>query len=91
MKVCALCPGFTYTEFHDVNNTRKMISQLPDYLWLNASEVVADAIKALSADKVITVVVPGRQYKFIVFANRYLPWLAAILTKKNAKHYRVTD
>lgn len=91
VKVCALCPGFTYSEFHDVNGTREMISGLPAYLWLDAKDVVADTIKAMSADKVKTVVIPGGQYKFIVFANRYLPWLAAILTKRNAKHFRVTD
>lgn len=91
VKVCALCPGFTYSEFHDVNGTRKMISKLPDYLWLDAKDVVADTLKAMSADDVKTVVIPGRQYKAIVFANRHLPWLANILTKRNAKHFRVTD
>jgi short-subunit dehydrogenase len=91
VKVCALCPGFTWSEFHDVNGTREMISQLPGYLWLDAKDVVADTIDAMSKEKVKPVIVPGRQYKFIVFANRYLPWLASILTKRNAKHYRVTD
>ena len=91
IKVRALCPGFTYSEFHDVNGTREMISQLPNYLWLNARDVVADTFKSLSSDKAETVVIPGRQYKLIVFANRYLPWLAAILTERNAKHFRVTD
>jgi len=91
VKVTALCPGFTYSEFHDVNGTREMISQLPDYLWLDASVVVQDTIKAMAADKVKPLVVPGMQYKSIVFANRYLPWLAAILTRRNAKHFRITD
>ena len=91
VKVTALCPGFTYSEFHDVNGTREMISKLPEYLWLDAPDVVADAIEAMKAEKVKPLVVPGTQYKFIVFANRYLPWLAAILTKRNAKHFRVTD
>jgi short-subunit dehydrogenase len=91
VKVCALCPGFTYTEFHDVNKTRKMISKLPDYLWLDAKDVVADAIQALSEDKVKTVIIPGAQYKVIVFLNRHLPWLAAMLTRSQAKHFRVTD
>lgn len=91
VRVCALCPGFTYTEFHDVNGTREMISKLPDYLWLNATDVVADAISAITTDKPVTVVVPGRQYKMIVFLFRYFPWLAAMISKKNAKHYRVTD
>jgi len=91
VKVCALCPGFTYSEFHDVNGTREMISKLPSYLWLEAKDVVADTIRAMSADEVKPVVIPGRQYKAIVFASRHLPWLAAILTKRNAKHFRVTD
>jgi len=91
VKVSALCPGFTYSEFHDVNGTREMISQLPGFLWLDAADVVSDTIKAMSKDVVKPVVIPGRQYKAIVFANRYLPWLAAILTKRNARHFRVTD
>ena len=91
VKVCALCPGFTYSEFHDVNGTRKMISKMPGYLWLEAKDVVSDTIRAMSKNKVKPVVIPGTQYKMIVFANRYLPWLASILVKKNAKHYRVLD
>jgi len=89
VKVTALCPGFTYSEFHDVNKTREMISQLPDYLWLDAKDVVGDTIKAMSAENVDPLVIPGRQYKFIVFTNRYLPWLAKILTRRNEKHFRV--
>lgn len=91
VKVCALCPGFTYTEFHDVNGTREMISQLPGFLWLNSKDVVADTIQAMSADQVRPVVIPGRQYKAIVFINRYLPWLAALLTRRTARHFRITD
>ena len=91
VKVTALCPGFTYSEFHDVNNTREIISQLPDYFWLDAKDVVGDTIKAMSAENVVPVVVPGRQYKLVVFTNRYLPWLAKILTRRNEKYFRVTD
>ncbi len=91
VKVCALCPGFTYSEFHDVNGTREMISQLPKHLWLDASDVVSDTLEATSREKVKTVVVPGWQYKGIVFASRYLPWLAAILSRRTARHFRVTD
>jgi hypothetical protein len=53
--------------------------------------VVADSIKAMSAEKVKPIVVPGTQYKLIVFANRYLPWLANILINRNSRHFRVTD
>ena len=91
VKVCALCPGFTYTEFHDVNGTRKMISKLPSYLWLNADDVVADAVNNMTREKVKAVLVPGKQYKAIVFIYRYFPWLANLLAKKNTEHYRVTE
>ena len=91
VKVCALCPGFTYSEFHDVNGTREMISKLPEYLWLDAGDVVADTLRAMSAKKVKPVLIPGRQYKAIIFANRYLPWLAGYFTRRTAKHFRVTD
>ena len=91
VRVRALCPGFTYSEFHDVNGTRKMISQLPAYLWLKADHVFADTIRSMSTNIDNPVVIPGLQYKFVVFANRYMPWLAAILTRRNEKHFRVTD
>jgi len=91
IKVTALCPGFTYSEFHDVNGTREMISQLPDYLWLKAEEVIADCIEAMEAERVKPIVVPGRQYKAMVFIARYLPWLARIFAKRNAKYFRITD
>jgi len=91
VKVCALCPGFTYTEFHDVNGTRELSSKLPGFLWMDAKDVVADTIKAMSADKVNPVVVPGRIYRFLVFTSRYLPWLYKILTRRSEKHFRATD
>ncbi|MCW8925421.1 MAG: SDR family oxidoreductase [Xanthomonadales bacterium] len=91
IKVTALCPGFTYSEFHDVNGTREMISQLPDYLWLKAEDVIADCIEAMEAERVKPIVVPGRQYKAIVFMARYLPWLATKIARRNAKYFRITD
>jgi len=91
VRVCALCPGFTYTEFHDVNGTREMISKLPGFLWLQANDVVAETIRAMSAEKVKTVLIPGGQYKTIEFIERHLPWLAAILARRTARHFRKTD
>jgi len=91
VRVCALCPGFTYSEFHDVNKTREMISQLPGFLWLQAKDVVADTMHAMFARKLKPVVIPGRQYKAIVFMDRYLPWLSAVFARRTARHFRVTD
>lgn len=91
VKVSALCPGFTYSEFHDANNTRSVVSKLPSYLWLDAEFVVSSGLEAMSGDKVKFRVVPGRQYKALVWINQYLPWLGAMFIKRNASKYRVTD
>jgi short-subunit dehydrogenase len=91
VKVTAVCPGFTYTEFHDANNTRELVNKLPDYLWLDAKDVVSDTLENLAAEDVKLMVVPGRQYKALVWVNRYLPWLARFFIKRQASNYRVTD
>jgi short-subunit dehydrogenase len=91
LKVSALCPGFTYTEFHDVNNTRPLVSKLPSSLWLDAAFVVGESLEAMEAEQVRSIVIPGRQYRALVWINRYLPWLGRAIVKRNAKNYRVTD
>ncbi|HET7064806.1 MAG TPA: SDR family oxidoreductase, partial [Rudaea sp.] len=39
VNVCAVCPGFTYSEFHDVTGTRNIVSKMPNWMWLTAAEV----------------------------------------------------
>jgi len=91
VKVCALCPGFTYTEFHDVNGTRELTNKLPGYLWMDAKDVVGDCVRNMSEDKAKPVLVPGGIYKFLVFTSRYLPWLYKLLTRRSEKNFRATD
>jgi len=91
VKICALCPGFTYTEFHDVSGTRELTAKLPGFLWMEAKDVVGDAIKTMAADKVKPVLVPGGIYKFLVFTSRYMPWFYKLLARRNEKHFRSTD
>jgi short-subunit dehydrogenase len=58
VRVQALCPGFTYTEFHDTAEfARFQRSQVPKWLWMTASDVVSASLEALGRDKVI--VLPG--------------------------------
>lgn len=67
VKVQALCPGFTYSEFHDTPEYEDFDrSQIPAPLWMTAEAVVDESLAALAGDQVI--VVPGRQYKGIVMA-----------------------
>src|ERR1044072_3768547 len=42
--VQALCPGFTYTEFHDVMGADR--SQIPKWLWMKADDVVDASLAA---------------------------------------------
>lgn len=69
--VCALCPGFTYSEFHDVTQARAMVSKLPQALWMDAAPVVQAALAAVEAG--VPVVVPGRVNRSIAAVMRLLP------------------
>lgn len=69
VKVQALCPGFTVTEFH---STLGMDTKgIPTFLWLKAEDVVESSLKGLDAGKVI--VVPDWKYKTIAFLAKHTP------------------
>lgn len=91
VRVSALCPGFTYSEFHDVTGTRDQVSQLPSWLWLQAEDVVADGIDAVTRDKPRVVAVPGGVWKFIVWLSGAVPGLGRWLANRNAHRFRKLD
>jgi len=69
VRVQALCPGFTYSEFHDVVGIdRKLI---PDHLWVSAEDVVDASLRALDRNQLI--VIPGRKYRWLVRVHGWLP------------------
>ena len=50
--VCAVCPGFTKTEFHDVMQTRDaMDTNLPAFAWQQPDAVVQEGYDAVMAGK----------------------------------------
>ena len=58
VKVQALCPGYTLSEFHDAAGMdRKLI---PARLWMRAEDVVAESLRGLERGQ--TFVIPGWQY-----------------------------
>jgi len=69
VRVVALCPGFTHTEFHE--RAHLDMRSIPDWLWLEADEVVEDTFTALHRGQVMCV--PGLQYKALVGVARHLP------------------
>lgn len=70
VKVSALCPGFTYSEFHDVTGTRAMMSKLPKGLWLQADAVARAGIDGMERGRVI--IVPGWRYRLLHGVTRHL-------------------
>jgi short-subunit dehydrogenase len=62
VRVQALCPGFTYSEFHDTPQySRFDRKQIPAFLWLSAVTVVSESLRDLERDKVICI--PGSIYR----------------------------
>jgi short-subunit dehydrogenase len=62
IKVSALCPGFTRTEFHQ--RGRMKMAGLPNFMWLNSDFLVAKAWKDAVSGKPVSI--PGWQYKALV-------------------------
>jgi short-subunit dehydrogenase len=69
--VTALCPGFTYSEFHDVTGTRAELRRLPKMMWLSAERVARDGYDAVMKNRAICI--PGAHYKTICAVARLLP------------------
>ncbi|PHR92328.1 MAG: dehydrogenase [Robiginitomaculum sp.] len=87
VKVSALCPGFTYSEFHDVNGTRGAMKKLPDWMWMSAEEVAESGFVALERNKAVHV--PGRANKLIAAAAGALPDQTALaLMRRNSDKFR---
>jgi uncharacterized protein len=90
VNVTALCPGFTYSEFHDVNGMRASISKLPKFIWLSSEQVAKLGVDAVEAGKVR--MITGRSNKCIALLCKYLPdWLARALVASKSKEFRNVD
>jgi short-subunit dehydrogenase len=70
VRVQALCPGFTDTEFHDqsVYEQYHVKANIPKALWMSADEVVEQSLKALKRGHVICI--PGfKNYMLVALAR----------------------
>ncbi|MEM7031137.1 MAG: SDR family oxidoreductase [Chloroflexota bacterium] len=69
VKIQALCPGFTYTEFHYTPEfTQADRPTLPEIFWTTAEEVVDYSLAALGHSRVI--VIPGLINRAAILAAR---------------------
>jgi short-subunit dehydrogenase len=83
VRVQALCPGFTYTEFHDVIGMDR--SKIPSFLWMSSESVVDASLRALERNRLF--VIPGWQYRLFVAIYRWFPrTLRHLLTIRYAKN-----
>jgi short-subunit dehydrogenase len=88
--VTAVCPGMTYTEFHDVNGMREKVNQLPKGIWLTSAQVAKLGVDAVEAGQ--PRVVTGRANKLIAALSKYLPdRLAGALIGSRSKDFRDAD
>ena len=69
VKVSALCPGFTRTEFHQ--RGKMSMKGLPNFLWLNSDRLVEHSWRDALKGKAVSV--PGWQYKLLVFIVETMP------------------
>jgi uncharacterized protein len=65
----ALCPGFTYSEFHDVVGMDR--NSIPKALWLSPEAVVDASMRGLKENKLF--VIPGWRYRLLVAFLALLP------------------
>jgi len=88
--VTALCPGFTFSEFHDANGMRERVSRLPKWLWLDAPTVARMGVDAVERGDLR--LVTGRANRLIAALAKYLPDAAArALVAGRSRHFRDTD
>lgn len=81
--VSALCPGFTYSEFHDVTGTRGQVSEAaPAWMWLGADEVAQAGYEAAEANRPLCVT--GAPNKAIAALAKIIPdeWGMALMGRQ---------
>jgi short-subunit dehydrogenase len=69
VRIQALCPGFTHSEFHDVAGIDR--GTVPSNLWMSAETVVQASLAGLERNELF--VIPGWRYKLLVRALGLLP------------------
>jgi short-subunit dehydrogenase len=69
VKVSALCPGFTRTEFHQ--RGRMSMKGLPNFMWLNSDRLVEQSWRDALKGKAVSI--PGWQYKLLVLIVETIP------------------
>lgn len=90
LKVTAICPGFTQTEFAAANATQHLMDQAPRAFFQTAEQVAAHAIAANEKGRVIAV--PGWHNQLAALMLRYLPEpLVNLAIRQGSAKYHLKD
>jgi hypothetical protein len=82
IKVQALCPGFTRTEFHEVGDFKNFDkSVIPDSLWMMPDEVVRLSLKALENSRNV-VFIPGWKKRLVKWIIQHSSIIREILQRR---------
>jgi short-subunit dehydrogenase len=71
IRVTALCPGLTHTEFQSISNTSGLESKFPEFAWMSADDVARDGLRAVADGKAICV--PGLVNKSLATVSTFTP------------------
>ena len=87
LKITAVCPGFTQTEFAQANGTGAIMDEAPRRLFQTPEQVAEAALSANSAGRVI--LVPGWHNAIAAALLQYLPQslVRMLLMKGSAKYH----
>jgi uncharacterized protein len=69
IKVTAVCPGYTHTEFHQ--RMEMDTGGIPGWMWLDAPQVVREGLRDAAAGKAVSI--PSRRYKALAVLARSMP------------------
>jgi len=61
VRVCVVCPGYVRTDIHEKAGLAHLRERVPNFLWVDASDVVTSAQRGLEKNK--SVMIPGLVYR----------------------------
>ncbi|MDQ1726700.1 MAG: uncharacterized protein QOK14_745 [Frankiaceae bacterium] len=84
VRVVAVCPGLTRTEFHE--RAGMDLSRLPGFVWLSPHRVVSDALRA--AARGIVVSIPTKRYRYAIRLAALVPrgTAGALVRRRDPRH-----
>ena len=85
--VTAMCPGFTFSEFHDVLGTRDIMKEVPAFMWMDSPTVARQGFDAVMRGTPL--MINGRVNSTIAMLVRILPQgILSAVGRRFSRSYR---